>query len=332
MTAPTRTVNPWSMPAGQLVLSADAPREEWLAERRKGIGGSDIATLLGINPYQSEYELWLDKTGRPIDEQQTGAMQRGVWLEPHLASHFAQRTSLAVRRCGLVKHRVDPRLRATPDRLTDDGGCVEIKSMGTYSNVRAEWRHGGIAKSAYAQAQYQLLVTGRSHAWLVAYEIDHEPVIRGPVERDEPLIQRMVDRAASWWVEHVERDEPPAVDLATITDEEIALRWPTAAAGTSVQAEWPAHVRTLLAERAELKATAKAATDRAKEIDQALRVMAGDNEALCVGDRPVVTFKSQLNNPAVDPALEADHPDVWAGYIKRGSSRRIHICKGWEQA
>ncbi|MGH3627235.1 MAG: YqaJ viral recombinase family protein, partial [Sciscionella sp.] len=46
------------MPDGQLVLGADAPREQWLAERRKGIGGSDIATLLGINPYQSEYELW----------------------------------------------------------------------------------------------------------------------------------------------------------------------------------------------------------------------------------------------------------------------------------
>ena len=332
MSAPTRVENPWSMPAGQLVLSADAPREQWLAERRKGIGGSDIATLLGINPYQSEYELWLDKTGRAAEEQQTGAMQRGVWLEPRLAEIFAERTGLAVRRCGLVASRSDDRLRATPDRLAEDGGCVEIKSMGTYAKVRHEWRHGGIAKSAYAQAQYQLLVTGRAHAWLVAYEIDQEPIIRGPVERDEPLLARMWTRVGRWWSDHIVADVAPAVDLATITDEEIALRWPTAVPGTSVQAEWPAHVRALLAERAELKATEKASKDRAKEIDQALRVMAGDNEALCVGDRPVVTFKNQANNPSVDPALETDHPDVWAGYIHRGSSRRIHVCKGWEQA
>lgn len=51
-----------------------------------------------------------------------------------------------------------------------------------------------------------------------------------------------------------------------------------------------------------------------------------------IGDRPVVTLKSQLNNPSVDPALEVDHPDIYAKYIRRGSSRRIHVRKGWETA
>ncbi|MGH2393743.1 MAG: YqaJ viral recombinase family protein, partial [Candidatus Limnocylindria bacterium] len=306
--------------------------EQWLAERRKGIGGSDIATLLGINPYQSEYELWLDKTGRAGEQERTGAMQRGVWLEPRLAEIFRERTGLAVRRCGLVAHRIQRRLRATPDRLAEDGGCVEIKSMGTYSKVRTEWRQGGIAKAAYAQAQYQLLVTGRPHAWLVAYEIDHEPIIRGPVERDEPLITRMIDKALSWWADHVTADTAPPVDLSTIDDREIVLRWPTAALGTFVEAEYPAHVRALLAERAELKATEKAAKDRAKEIDQALKVMVGDAEALLVGDRPVLTLKEQPNTPAVDPALPIDHPEIDRKYIRRAKSRRIHIVKGWENS
>ncbi|MGH7687653.1 MAG: hypothetical protein ACREN2_12675, partial [Candidatus Dormibacteria bacterium] len=146
------------------------------------------------------------------------------------------------------------------------------------------------------------------------------------------LIPRMRTLVESWWAEHVTADVAPPVDLATITDEEIALRWPTAAPGSTKQAEWPAYVRALLEERAVLKTSEKEAKDRAKEIDQALRVMAGDAEALLVGDRPVVTFMDQLNNPAVDPSLETDHPDVWAGYIRRGSSRRIHVCKGWELA
>lgn len=332
MSAPARVDNPWSMPDGQLVLSADTPREQWLAERRNGIGSSDIATLLGVNDYQSQYELWLDKTGRAEGEAQNEAMRRGHWLEPHVADYFAERTGLTVRRCGLVKRRGMWILRATPDRLTSDGGVVEIKTIGSWAKVGAEWRHGGIARHAYAQGQWQLLVTGRAHAWFAAYTIDQEPQIRGPVERDEPLINRMRRLAMQWWSDHIVADVAPPVDLATITDEEIVLRWPTAAPGTSVQAEWPAHVRALLAERAGLKASEKAAKDRAKEIDQALRVMAGDNEALCVGERPVVTFKNQANNASVDPALETDHPDVWAGYIRRGSSRRIHVCKGWELA
>lgn len=325
-----RVLNPWSMPAAQLVLSADAPREQWLAERRKGIGGSEIATLLGINPYQSEYQLWLDKTGRADEEQQTGAMQRGVWLEPRLAEIFAERTGLTVRRCGLARHRHDPRLQVTPDRLAEDGGCVEIKSMGTYSKVRAEWRHGGIARSAYAQAQYQLLVTGRSHAWLVAYEIDQEPMVRGPVERDEPLLADMRALVDTWWSGHIATDTPPPVDLATITDEEIALRWPDAEPGSVTQAQWPSHVRALLTERAECHEQLTGAKRRKDEIDQALKVMIGDAEALLVGERPVVTLKPRLNNPSVDPALETDLPDVYSKYIRRSSSRYIHVCKGWD--
>lgn len=334
MVSGTATALPyrWAMPDGRLVLAADAPRELWLAERRRGIGGSDIATLLGINPHQTEYELWLDKTDRAGDQSPTGAMQRGTWLEPHLADVFRDQSGWAVRRCGLVAHRDDARLRATPDRLSEDGGCVEIKSMGSYSKARAEWRHGGIARAAYAQAQYQLLVTGRPHAWLVAYEIDQEPIIRGPVERDDALIARMRDRAVAWWEAHVISDTPPPPDLATITDEEIALRWPTAEPGSSQQAQWPAHVRALLAERAELHQRLTDAKHRKDDIDAALKVMIGDSEALVVGDRPVVTYKAQLNTPVVDPSLRTDHPDIYAKYIRRGSSRRIRILKGWETA
>jgi putative phage-type endonuclease len=331
MSAPTRVENPWSMPGARTLLPANAPRDLWLSRRRRGYGSSDVALLMGVAAGGSEYELWLDKMGL-LPDQQSEAMRRGVWLEPHVVQYFAEQTGLGVRRCGLIRKRSNQRALATPDRLTADGGVLEVKTIGAHAKVAAEWRRGGIARHAYVQLQWQLGVSGRSHGWLAAYELDHPPQIRGPIDRDEALIERIADRAEEWWVEHVVTRNPPLPDLATITDEEIALRWPTAAPGTSVQAEWPAHVRSLLAERAELKVTEKTAKDRTKEIDQALRVMAGDAEALLVGERPVVTFKSQLNNPAVDPALESDHPDIWAGYIRRGSSRRIHICAGWEKA
>lgn len=327
----TRAANPWAMPDGQLVLPAGAPREQWLAERRKGIGSSDIALLMGVAEGGSEYELWLDKV-RGRETEQTGAMQRGRWLEPHLATHFVEQTGLAVRRCGLVRHRAVEELLATPDRLSEDGACVEIKSMGQHAKVRAQWRGGGIAAHAYVQLQWQLLTTGRRHGWLVAYEIDQEPAVRGPVDRDERLMERMSERALTWWIDHVITRTPPPPDLATITDEEIALRWPEAKPGSTKQAEWPHHVRALLAERAELKATESRAKARAKEIDEALKVMVGDAEALLIGDKPALTLKRQLNNATVDPALETDHPEIYSTYIRRGHSRRIHICKGWDNA
>ncbi|CAG9257981.1 hypothetical protein BDI4_570036 [Burkholderia diffusa] len=51
-------------PALKLVKTADLSRDDWLAVRRTGIGGSDAASAVGLNPYMSALELWLDKTGR----------------------------------------------------------------------------------------------------------------------------------------------------------------------------------------------------------------------------------------------------------------------------
>jgi putative phage-type endonuclease len=334
MSAPkVKPVNPWAMPDGQLVLPADAPRDQWLEERRRGIGGSDIPLLMGVSAYGTEYELWLDKTGRAEHKAQTEAMRRGNWLEPHVVGYFADETKLAVRRCGLVAHRESPILRATPDRLTDDGGCLEVKTIGTWAHVNAEWRDGGMSRHAYVQGQWQLLITGRTHLWLCAYAIDQEPMIRGPIERDDALIDRMRKRVSNWWDTHVIGDEPPPVDLDTITDEEIALRWPTEEPGATKAAEWPAYLRAMLAERAEVLKFETEAAKRKKEIDQALKVMIGDAESLLVGDRPVMTLKTQKNSvTTVLPALEFDHPEIWADYIKRGTHRHLRIVKGWENA
>ena len=41
----------------------DMSHQEWLEDRKRGIGGSDVATVLGLNKYKSPYQLWLEKTG-----------------------------------------------------------------------------------------------------------------------------------------------------------------------------------------------------------------------------------------------------------------------------
>lgn len=51
-------------PALRLISTKELPREEWLAVRKQGIGSSDSATAVGLNPYKSQLELWLEKTGR----------------------------------------------------------------------------------------------------------------------------------------------------------------------------------------------------------------------------------------------------------------------------
>lgn len=82
-------------PALRLVKTIDLPREDWLAVRKQGIGSSDAAAAVGLNPYQSQLELWLIKTGRdgslpkidPADE--SSPMYWGNMLE-HIVAAITQ--------------------------------------------------------------------------------------------------------------------------------------------------------------------------------------------------------------------------------------------------
>jgi len=74
-------------------------RELWLQERKTGIGGSDASVVLGVNPYKTIRELWLEKTGLAQDpEKESGPILRGRVLEPVAADQYAQKTGRKIRR------------------------------------------------------------------------------------------------------------------------------------------------------------------------------------------------------------------------------------------
>jgi putative phage-type endonuclease len=316
----------YSAPDATLLLRADTSRDEWLAARRTGIGGSDAAAVMGENPYRSAYEVWLDKTGRAEPDAMNDAMQRGNWLEPHLAAWFTEQTGIALRRAGLRRSKLHPWQLGSVDRDTADGGILEVKTSGGHTANAKVWQAGGVPTDAWWQGQHYLSVTGRSHVWYVAY-VDPSPILAGPIDRDADAIAELVGWEEGLWCHHIERDTPPPVDPERITAAEIALRWPTEVSGTSVEAPWPQQVRHMLAERADCKDVAKRNTDRAAEIDQALKVLTGEAETLLCDGRPVLTLKARATAPHVDKRLEQAHPEIWREFVSTPNSRALHILK-----
>lgn len=73
-------------------------RAAWLEERRKGIGGSDVAAVLGLNPYRTPLDLWEDKTGKAEELPQSESAYWGTALEDVVAHEFSTRTGMMVRR------------------------------------------------------------------------------------------------------------------------------------------------------------------------------------------------------------------------------------------
>lgn len=76
----------------RLVSTKDLERDDWLEVRRTGIGSSDAAAAIGLNPYQSQLELWMQKTGKvdllPVFDPNgdTSPMFWGTMLEPIVAA------------------------------------------------------------------------------------------------------------------------------------------------------------------------------------------------------------------------------------------------------
>lgn len=218
----------WPQPAYAVeILPADASvtdYEEWRDERLRGIGGSDIAALLGLVGWESAYGLWLTKTGMrpPVDE--TPMMTRGRYAELMLGQWFADQTGLALRKTGTwAIPEYDPEtgrtwsrgwMRCNPDRFTSDGGGVEFKAPDTddWGNM---WRRGP-AEHAVAQARWCMAVTGCPH-WYVVADGGKDGLRWWRIDRDAGYERWMVERAADWWYRHVVDGDPPDVDASEAT-------------------------------------------------------------------------------------------------------------------
>lgn len=110
------------MNANILVETEGLSRYEWLRYRKQGIGGSDVAAILGISKWNSSISLWLNKTNQTEDDtQENEAMEWGTIMEPVIRNHFAKVTGKTVVEVhAMLQHPEYPFMIADVDGLTTD--------------------------------------------------------------------------------------------------------------------------------------------------------------------------------------------------------------------
>lgn len=123
-------------PPNVLTPTNGLSREDWLAFRRQGIGGSDAAAVLGISPFRTGVDLYYDKLGQPVedDEQNWVSKEMGTVLEDLVARIFAKKAGLSVCPMPMMfQHPDHPWMLADVDRLValPDGitAILECKSL-----------------------------------------------------------------------------------------------------------------------------------------------------------------------------------------------------------
>lgn len=299
----------WSCPDAHQILRADAPDDAWHAQRRAGIGGSDASTVAGVNPYESLYTLWLDKTGRAPAQQYTSAMEWGHRLEPVIREWFTDTTGITVRRAGLMAAKTRPWQRVNVDGLTDDGGIAEWKTTSWRTSDAQVWLDGEVPDHAELQVQHGLAVTGRRHAHCVALIDGREPV-HCVVERDDELITTIINMQRAFWDDHILADVAPGIDNSTATRDALKARYGEAT-GEAVPVDQDTASLVELLKRAKQKV--KDAETEQRSVENRLRETFGTATDLVHQGNTVATLHQ--NGQFAEKKFAADHPDVHADYL-----------------
>ena len=95
-------------------------RGEWLEYRKGGIGSSEVGTILGLNPYETPYQLWRKKKGIDAPQAETFAMKAGHYLEDAVSLFFADETGKQIIKASsgdwLIVNKEKSFMRVSPDR------------------------------------------------------------------------------------------------------------------------------------------------------------------------------------------------------------------------
>lgn len=308
----------------RLVDTRSLPRQEWLEVRRKGIGSSDAAAAVGLCPYKSQLELWMEKTGRSSGKETRGQDDPTYWgtlLEPYVAAAYTERTGRKVRRLNAVlQHPTYSYMLANIDREVvgdPDVQVLECKTAGEFGSRL--WRDG-VPEYVQLQVQHQLAVTGKEAAD-VAVLLCGQKLEVHRIDRDEDLIGRLVVLQARFW-EHVTENVPPPADGSESAAK--ALRGLYRGGGATLDFTGDEELSDTFSSLTELRTELDEKARQAERLKQAIQQAMGDaSRAMFTGGE--VTFKRSKDGDNLDAKrLAADHPDLVAQYtVTRPGSRRF---------
>lgn len=310
------------MNANILVETENLSREEWLRYRKCGIGGSDVAAILGISKWNSAISLWLDKTNQtnePIEENE--AMQWGTIMEPIIRNHFAEVTGKTVVEVkAMLQHPEHPFMLADIDGLTEDDegnpAILEIKTASEYK--RSEWEND-IPSYYQTQVQHYLCVTGVQKAF-VAVLIGGNSFKVYEVDADTEIQAMLVAVEKDFWnkVQNMIRPEMDGSDAAKNLMDSLYH------GGISEEIVMPDEAIEYVDAYIEACAEEDNAKAKKQEASNHIKEIMGDyDKAICLGHS--ISWKPVSSERLDSKALKEAEPEIYEKYVKKSISRRFTI-------
>lgn len=304
--------------------------DEWLAHRTQGIGSSEVGTILGLNPFETPYQLWRRKKGFDPPKAENFAMKAGHYLEDAVSRFYADEThrDIIKRSAGdwIIYDPAMPYLRVSPDRLfwvdptarknEDNKGILECKT--TQLTIDAD----NLPLHWFAQLQYQLGVAGYREgalAWLtMGREFGHKDIIF-----DEQFYTYLADQVTEYWERYiVGTEEPPAYNV-----DDVVVKYARHTDGKFIKAN--ADVVAAAVRLKEVKQQIAELTQQKESAEATIKMAIGDAEGVQGDDGKVIaTWKAGKDKAVFDTKrFAADHPEEYAEYITQKAAARTFLLK-----
>jgi len=307
---------------GQTTQPHQTDRERWLEERRTGIGGSDAASVLGLNPWKSAIRLYLDKTGASIPGGDNERMRIGRDLEGYVAQRFTEATGFSLQnREAILRHPRYDFMIATVDRLIKgENAGLECKTTNSYA--AKEWAED-IPVHYEIQCHHYMAVTG-CEAWWIAVLIGNERFLYKKIDRDEALIEKLIAAEKAFWYNHVLEQTMPAPDGSEDASEVINACYSETEAGGDAPLDY---LQPALNRLRDVKALIKTLNKEKKQLEQQMKLALKNDETGRIGQTKI-SWKPVHSTVFDTKNFKSDYPDLYNRYTREKTYRRFNIGKG----
>lgn len=303
-------------------------RNEWLEYRKSGIGSSEVATIVGLNPFETPYQLWRRKVGLDTPKVETFAMKAGHYLEDAVSQFWQDETGREVikRSAGdwLVRSNEKPFMQVSPDRTywlagetrnNSNKGILECKT--TQRQVDPD----DLPKHWFCQVQYLLGVselTQGSLAWLtMGREFGYKDIALVP-----DFFQWLSEETERFYIDNIKgMQEPSAVNVA-----DILLKYNRHQAGKIIEVD--DEIFKAYEDLKEVKKEIDALTERKEAYEEKIKMAFTDAEAISYGGETIATWKAPKPSMKFDAKeFQAANPNLAKEYTHETQGARRFLLK-----
>lgn len=295
---------------------------QWLEERRKGIGGSDVAAILGLSPWKTAFQVYQEKRKEIVDWQGNNLTDWGKRMEPAIRQWYSDQTGRAVRLPNkIMYHDKYPFMLASLDGFTDDRRIVEIKTARSGKGW-GEPSTNEIPDYYAVQCHHYMIVTG--------FEVTDVPVsVAGgspelyEVPADKEITEMIIEACAKFW-ERVVNGNPPA----PVTYADAVARFGKIKSEGSVMAS--EQVLEVVSEIKAIRARLDELEAQEEEMKGKLIISLGESGDTLIDQEgtTLLTYKLANGRKSFDlKTFEKDYPNIYQKYIKITEPSRRFLLK-----